>query len=258
MLDLHSHGIPGCVKKQWTWWVSQVRNDYCCWNHLVAPQLGTEKKTRPLAHPGWVILLIKGPGEPVTWHLQLVPCKPVSPTTPLRCYCADNVLCSHVDLQIRLVDLRLCEAQSSTKALAEFRSSWYRFGVILRHRRATVVLKCATFSYFIQRVNHHRQFDHKYRPERPQIHTGDTDNNKKQLCGFHSGWAACGQFARYGSICIAFGKWDFPSLQASLRTHSCPTRTPFEELKAHFLDLHEDFPLQSKEHTFETAVLNWA
>ena len=48
-----------------------------------------------------VVFLVKGPGHPVTWHRQLVPCGPSRPSwVPLRSYRADRVLCPHVDLQI--------------------------------------------------------------------------------------------------------------------------------------------------------------
>ena len=34
--------------------------------------------------------------------------------------------------------------------------------------------------------SHHRQFDHKYRPERPQNDTGDTENDKNRYMAFIS------------------------------------------------------------------------
>ena len=68
-------------------------------------------------------------------------------------------------------------AQSLTKALAEFRAFVVQSNGAIQ--RATVVLECAAFPFLIHRVNHHRQFDHKYRPTRLQIDTGDTENDKK-------------------------------------------------------------------------------
>ena len=39
-------------------------------------------------------------------------------------------------------------------------------------------------SLVIHRVNYHRQFDHKYRSGRPQIDTGDTENDMAFILGY--------------------------------------------------------------------------
>ena len=65
------------------------------------PSLLRERKFHlaSVAYLCFAPLLAKWPVSPVTWHGQLVECGPFF-TSPLRCYCADRALCSHVDLQI--------------------------------------------------------------------------------------------------------------------------------------------------------------
>ena len=53
-----------------------------------------------VTHLGFVVLLVKWPGDPVTWQGQLVPSSPEPRSCPLRCYRTDSALCSHVDLKI--------------------------------------------------------------------------------------------------------------------------------------------------------------
>ena len=56
---------------------------------------------RAVSYLDRAVLLIKWPGNPVTWHGQLVPCGQLSRfCEPLRCYCADSLLCSQIDLQV--------------------------------------------------------------------------------------------------------------------------------------------------------------
>ena len=62
---------------------------------------GTEKVSAELSYLDCAVLLIQRPGNPVTRQGQLVLCGKASDRIcPLRCYCADSALCSHIDLQI--------------------------------------------------------------------------------------------------------------------------------------------------------------
>ena len=74
-------------------------------------------------------------------------------------------------------------AQSSTKALAKFRGSWYRFGMILRHRKRNGRFEVCSLPFLLYTewtTTRSSQFDHQYPPKRPQIRdTADTENNKK-------------------------------------------------------------------------------